>query len=67
MGMSLLPPLPEPVAFEEVAAVLDRAALTAGGGPPRLIPFAGWHLANALGQAGFHVVRAPTAGPQLTL
>ena len=65
--MSLLPPLPEPVPFEEVAAVLEQAALNARGGPPCLIPFAGWHLANALGLAGFHVVRAPSNGPQLTL
>ena len=64
--MSLLPSLPESVPFEEVAAVLNQAAMNARGGPPCLIPFAGWHLANALGVAGFQVVRAP-AGPQLTL
>ena len=64
--MSLLPPLPQSVPFEEVADILDQAAMNARGSPPCLIPFAGWHLAKALGVAGFKVVRAP-AGPQLTL
>ena len=57
--MPLLPPLPEPVAFEEVAAVLNEAVLQARGGPPYVTGAAGWHLANALSAAGFHVARAP--------
>ena len=65
--MPLLEPQPEPVAFEEVAAVLEKAAMLTRGGPPCSIPAAGWHLANALSLAGFQVVRAPVAGPQLTL
>ncbi len=32
--MPLLQPLPEPVTFEEVAAILDEAVLQARGGPP---------------------------------
>ena len=60
-------PAPEPVPFEEVAAVLDEAAMHARGGPPYMIPAAGWHLAAALNAAGFHVVRAPADLRQLTL
>ncbi len=65
--MSLLPPQPESVTFEEVAAILDEAAMQARGGPPYLIPAAGWHLASALNAAGFWVVRAPPDSRQLTL
>ena len=61
----LLDPLPEAVTFEEVAAVLDEAAVRARGGPAYLIPAAGWELAAALDAAGFRAVRAP--GAQLTL
>lgn len=64
--MPLLQPLPEPVTFEEVAAVLDDAAVRARGGPPCVINAAGWHLAAALDAAGFRVVRAPVSGAQLT-
>jgi len=65
--MPLLPPQPEPVSFEEVAAILDEAAMQARGGPPRSIPAVGWHLAAALDAAGFWVVRAPETGRHLTL
>ena len=65
--MPLLQPIPEPVSFEEVAAVLDEAVVRARGGPPRAISVAGWHLAGALDAAGFHVVRTPVPGAQLTL
>ena len=41
--MSILPPLPDPVAFEEVAAILDEPVLQARGGPPYVIGAAGWH------------------------
>ena len=64
--MAMLPPLPEPVAFEEVAAILDEAALQARGGPPYVTGAAGRHLALALNAAGFHVVRAPADARQLT-
>ena len=64
--MPLLPPAPEPVPFDEVASVLAEAALRARGGPPGLIPTAGRHLAAALTEAGFSVVRAPDPR-QLTL
>ena len=63
--MSLLPPLPAPVTFEEVAAILDEAATLTRGGPPYVIGAAGWHLAAALDAAGFRVVRAPTDARQL--
>ncbi len=65
--MSLFTPAPEPVAFKEVAAVLDEAVLHARGGPPYVIGAAGWHLASALNAAGFHVVRTPSDARQLTL
>ena len=65
--MPLLQPLPEPVTFEEVAAVLDEAAIRSRGGPPYVINAAGRHLAAALDAAGFRVVRAPIPGAQLTL
>ena len=62
----MLPPSPEPVPFEEVAAVLAQAAIQARGGPPYSIPAAGRRLAAALAEAGFSVVRAPDPR-QLTL
>ena len=49
--------VPEHAPFEEVAAILDKAAIRARGGPPSTIPVAGWHLAAALNDAGCHVVR----------
>lgn len=64
--MPLVPPAPEPVSFEEVAAVLD-AAVRARGGPPMSICAAGWQLAAALDQAGLTVVKMPLPGAQLTL
>jgi hypothetical protein len=66
-AMPPLPPQPKPVTFEEVAEILDEAAVQARGGPPYLIPAAGWHLASALNAAGFWVIRVPTDGRQLTL
>ena len=65
--MPLFTPAPEPVAFDEVAAVLDEAVLYAFGGPPSVIGAAGWHLACALDVAGFRVVRAPSNARQLPL
>ncbi len=68
IGAMQLPPLvPEPVTFEEAAAILDEAATLTRGGPPYVIGAAGWHLAAALDAAGFRVVRAPAPGSQLTL
>ncbi len=66
-GMPLLLALPEPVSFEEVAAILDEAFLETSGGPPYVFGPAGWHLAAALNAAGFHGVRAPAATRQSTL
>ena len=51
--MSLLPPFPEPVTFEEVAAILDKAGTLIRGGPPYVIGAAGWHLAAALDARAF--------------
>jgi hypothetical protein len=65
--MPLLPPLPDPVPFEEVAAVLARAASRVPGGPPVMVTASGRHLAAALEAAGFQVVRAPASGRQLSL
>jgi hypothetical protein len=65
--MALLPPLPEPVPFDEVAAVLAEAASRVPGGPPALIGASSRHLAAALENAGFQVVRTPTPARQLTL
>jgi hypothetical protein len=65
--MPLLDPLPDPVPFEEVAAVLARAATRVGGGPPAMVTASGHHLAAALEAAGFRVVRQEAPGPQLTL
>ena len=65
--MPLLQPLPESVPFEEVAAVLARAASRVSGGPPVLIDAGGRHLAAALDAAGFRVVREPSVNRQLTL
>ena len=65
--MSLLPPLPLPVPFDEVAAVLEHAVRRLPGGPPALIGVSARHLAEALDLAGFRVVRDPPSGPQLTL
>jgi hypothetical protein len=66
--MSLIPPLPpEPVPFEEIAAVLAEAASRVLGGPPALIGVTSRHLAAALVQAGFEVVRRVRPDRQLTL
>ena len=68
--MPLLPVLavlPEPVSFEEVAAILDEAFLETSGGPSYVFGPAGWHLAAARNAAGFHVVRAPADGRQPAL
>jgi hypothetical protein len=65
--MPLLPALPEPVPFDEVASVLAQAARRVPGGPPALIEAGGRHLAAALDAAGFRVVRDAPPGAQLTL
>jgi len=67
IAMPLLEPLPDPVPFEEVAAVLAHAASRVTGGPPAMIGASGRHLAAALEAAGFRVVRAAAPGAQLTL
>jgi len=65
--MSLFPPVPAPVPFEEVADVLAAAASRVSGGPPALITASGRQLAAALEAAGFQVVRDAANGGQLTL
>jgi hypothetical protein len=55
--MPLVPPLPDPVPFDEVADVLDRATLRARGGPMAASLVTGRQLAAALDAAGFEVVR----------
>jgi hypothetical protein len=64
--MSLLPPLPDPVPFDDVAAVLGDAAAGVRGGPPAVVTATGRQLAGALGRAGYRLVREEPA-PQLTL
>ena len=56
--MPFLPPLPEPVPFEEVAAALDEAAQRMRGGPMAAVLVSGRHLAAALEAAGYRVVRS---------
>jgi hypothetical protein len=63
----LLEPLPDPVPFDEVAAVLADAAARVSGGPPALVTASGKQLAAALANAGFRVVREAALGDQLTL
>jgi hypothetical protein len=65
--MPLLPPATEPLPFEEIAALLARAASRVPGGPPALIDASGRHLAEALGAEGWRVVRDAAPGAQLTL
>lgn len=65
--MPLLPPVPEPVPFDEVAEVLAQAARLVPGGPPAMISAGGRHLAAALDAAGFRVVRYRPGGAQLSL
>ncbi len=65
--MPLVEPLPDPVPFDEVAAVLAQAASRVPGGPPVMVAASGRHLAAALEAAGFRVVRAPAPGRQLSL
>ena len=62
--MPLLPSCPEPVPFDEVAALLEDAARTARGGPMAIV--SGRMLAAALDAAGLRVVRDADAR-QLTL
>lgn len=61
------PPSPEPVPFEEIAAVLAEAASRVPGGPPALIGASSRHLATALVQAGFEVMRRVRPDRQFTL
>jgi hypothetical protein len=65
--MPLVPPLPNPVPFDEVADVLADAAARVTGGPPALVTASGRQLATALETAGFRVVRDSVPGGQLTL
>ena len=65
--MPLVPPLPDPVPFDEVADALADAAARVSGGPPALIAASGRQLAAALEVAGFRVVRDAAPGGQLTL
>jgi hypothetical protein len=67
VSMPLSPPNSDAVPFEEVAAVLARAAARVPGGPPALVEASGRHLAAALEAAGFQVTRKPAPGAQLTL
>jgi hypothetical protein len=60
-------PAPEPVPLDEVAAVLTEAITRASGGPGRVIPAQGAHLAAALHQAGFMIVRHAEPRRQLNL
>jgi hypothetical protein len=61
-AMSLLPPACEPVPFDEVAAVLERAVTRLPGGPAVLIGASSRHLAAALHAAGYLIVRNPPEG-----
>jgi thiamine pyrophosphate-dependent acetolactate synthase large subunit-like protein len=65
--MPLIQPLPAPVPFEEVAAVLADAAARVSGGPPALVTASGRQLAAALETAGFRVVRDAKHDGQFTL
>jgi hypothetical protein len=65
--MTLLPPLPQPVPFDDVATVLAEAASRVPGGPPALVTASGKHLAAALEAAGFLVVREAGTHLQLSL
>ena len=65
--MLLVPPLPDPVPFDEVAEVLADAAARVSGGPPALVTASGRQLAAALETAGFRVVRDTAPDGQLTL
>jgi hypothetical protein len=65
--MPLVEPTLDPVPFEEVAAVLTRAAVSVTGGPASVVSASGRQLAAALEAAGFRVVRQREPGPQLTL
>jgi len=65
--MPLIQPVPAPVSFEEVAAVLADTAARIAGSPPALVTASGRQLAAALGGAGFRVVRDAAPGAQLTL
>ena len=67
VDMPILPAIPEPVPFDEVAAVLATAAGRVRGGPPALIEASSRQLAAALEAAGFRVVREAAPSRQLTL
>jgi hypothetical protein len=67
VDMPILPPVAEPVPFEEIAAVLADAASRVPGGPPSMVTASGRQLADALAAAGFRVVRQPVSDAQLTL
>jgi len=65
--MSIISHASEPVPLSEVADVLTEAVRRATGGPMFVAIAHGRDLAAALELAGFIVVRAPQARPQLTL
>ncbi len=66
--MTLLPRTPEPVPLADVAAVLADAIRAASvGGPMAVITVQAIHLAAALEQAGFTVIRPASPSAQLTL
>ncbi len=65
--MTLLPPEPEPVSFEDLAAVLAQAILRLPGGPPCATAATGRYLAACLHAAGWRVVRDAASARQLTL
>ena len=65
--MSLLQPLPEPVPLEEAAAVLDRVARQARGGPMAAVLLDSRQLVAALEAAGFQITRREPSSRQLTL
>ena len=65
--MPIFSHVPEPVPFDEIAAVLADAACRVPGGPPAHITASARHLAAALELAGFRVVRDVAPDAQLTL
>jgi hypothetical protein len=65
--MPLVQPIPDPIPFDDVAAVLADAVRRVPGGPPTLVTASGRQLAAALEDAGFRVMRSAAQGEQLTL
>ena len=65
--MLLLPLIPEPVPFDEVAEVLAEATRRVSGGPPAMIGASGRHLRRPWTLPGCAVVRDVPPGAQLTL